>query len=92
MGPDLCRGRFEGIDMNHPPTSLRNESPAGLLTLRFRDNRPLEPELFPGHAAATAVRLEPNVDVRMQLRDAQRHALVQLVFTPALRHCVNRPF
>ena len=32
VGPDLCGSVFEGIHMNHPPTSLRNESPARLLT------------------------------------------------------------
>ena len=77
--------------MNHPPTSLRNESPAGLLTLRFRGNRALEPELFPGHAASTAVRLEADIDVGMPLRDAQRNALVQLIVTHALRRGVHRP-
>ena len=33
VGPDLCGSVFEGIYMNHPSTSLRNESPACLLTL-----------------------------------------------------------
>ena len=33
VGPDLYGSRFERIHMNHPPTGLRNESPACLLTL-----------------------------------------------------------
>ena len=33
VGPDLYGSRFERIYMNHPSTGLRNESPAGLLTL-----------------------------------------------------------
>jgi len=33
VGPDLYGSRFERIHMNHPSTSLRNESPAYLLTL-----------------------------------------------------------
>ena len=77
--------------MNHPSTGLRNESPACLLTLRFRGNYPLEPKLFPGDAASTAVRLETDFDVGMPLRDDQRHALVQLVFAHALWRSVHRP-
>ena len=77
--------------MNHPPASLRNESPASLLTLQFRGNRALVPELFPGHAASTAVRLEAKIDVGMPLRDAQRNALIQLILAHALRRSVHRP-
>lgn len=77
--------------MNHPPTSLRNKSPTGLLTLRFRGNPVLEPELLPGHAASTAVRLEADIDVGVPLRDAQRDALVQLILAHALRRRVHRP-